>query len=111
MKRRRPRNPNAFAFVVDLDRKRAALGNDPLPAADMVRAARIAGFKLEAPYVHRVRYLARRGGDRPTVQLERAGTAEQAFVELACELGLGNAATLLQRVRARVQALAVDGAS
>ena len=99
-----------------------------LPAADVIKRAKAEGMKLTTNYVYKIRSRGAAASSRsatigrapaPTIKLGKRGAAsiarsaasngahDEHFVSLVLDVGLARAAALLERVRARVQELAI----
>ncbi len=90
--------------------KSAFVRNQPagLSAREVVAKAKAAGIALSEKYVWNIRAKAKAAGGKvgkPGRKPKANGHAssEQAFVELALSMGLGNAEALLGRVRSAIR--------
>jgi len=114
MPKTKSKSPNKSAFVRNLPAD--------MSAKDVVAKAKAANITLTENYVYTIRSAAKnkskkggtgRGPGRPKgskstfTAATSGGSNEKAFVELALELGLGNAERLLAKVRSRIRAVAL----
>lgn len=86
------------------------------PAAEVITKAKSVGVELTAKQVYQIRSIARAKDEAPAAvngvraadrhaSAKAAQTAEARFVDLALDVGLARAETLLARLRSRVKGL------
>ena len=104
------KSPNKSAFIRSLPRS--------MPAAEVVAKAKAAGLTLNDKYVYNIRAKGPKAGrpGRPKGSKNRAkedqrgqggGGAQSAFIDLALEIGLSRAESILGRLRSAIKSAAL----